>query len=433
MALRMTITRWYYDSEHKYHSFEFDVDLLSENELEFVGEDIEAMLAAQALGIDDYNYHLDFYRNYTRYNGFFNLVAKRPRDVYNALEEQGYESFNYGDFSPEDFALILADVVISPDTTHARDQAMHVLENFVDLTGEDTGPFSFEKYQELLLASLAAGVGNVESIIEILHPLYYTETEDDEPTEYDENYVEALISALTHASTSEVETILDELMLYIDEDDVDYTETNVTDPGGWEDDEVSNISRFKHKIEILGKTVFEWDRVIQSEIHDPIGFYVTLTDLSEHSDSFKSPDEAEAILSYFELSESEYDEDDPDAPEPPEHPKSDDDGEFAVLYTRYQLDTSTWEVTEDIKKQILVPYGDESDMNDAIELSKTIFKRGGDEDEWTMTRLERKSEKELLEQEFMARQYTLPDKEFEREPDPIWDEWRIYWEDAEDE
>lgn len=440
MALRMTLRRTSRDVRGGYITQEFDVDLYSENEFDFVEYDLESMDTAQSLGFTDYDPMLEFYDEYTEGNGFFKLVSKQAKDVYNALEEQGYESFNEGDFSPEQFSRVLADVVMSSEQAHRRAQALYLLDEFVDLSGEDTGYFSAEEYRTLLLVALAEGIGHAESIIKTLHPLYYMVDEegvrvdeDGDPTiDYDEDYVNALISGLKNAEISEVDPILNELMLFIDRDDVDYTETDDTPYGsGWDSDETRNVKKFKHKISILGKTVFEWDRIIESEIYDPIGFYSTLTDYSEHSDEYKTPDVAKAILSYFEIEESEYDEDDIAAPDPPEHPEPDNDGEFAVLYTRYGLDTSTWTVDkDDIEEEILVPYGDKSDMNTAMELSEAIFEKGGDENQWTMTRLERKSEAELREQEFMKRQYTLFGEE--PEEDPIWDEWNVYWEDSED-
>ena len=430
MALRVTIRKSGFDPQRNWIETKFDVDLITHNEFEFVDEDLEAMIAAQSLGLDDYDLHLQFYDEYTQGDGFYKLTAKLPQKIYDALEAQGYDSFNHGDFSREQFTMLLTEIIRDTNTeSHRRTRAINIIGEMVDFSGADAGPFSVEDYVKLLLVALEGGFGNTEDIIETLHPLYYTVNEEGELVdedgdliEYDDDYVSALISALSHAEVSEIETILDELMLYIDEDDVEYKVEDITNPYA-EQESHRNFEEYEHKIEILGNEVFKWKRAAESEICDPIGFNTCVTDYEEHSDEWAAPWEASTILNYFNIDEEE-----PDDPDDPEHPTSDEDGEFGVLYTKYDYD---WQNDKrgEIEEQILVPYEDESDANAAIELSKYIFEAQGSEHKaWDMTLMERKTEEELKEQEFIRRQLTFG-PEYEVEPHPIFDQWRVYGED----
>jgi hypothetical protein len=421
MALRVTISKGVGDYDH-FYTATFDVDLIDYDEMEFVDDDIEAMEAAEALGIDSFKPHLAFYKDYTRgRRGFRDVVARDPDVVYKALEEQGYESFNHGDFSREDFVLLLADIIRDRSVPYNKYAPIRILKSLVDFSSSDAGPFSQEDFNKLLLVALANGFGNVEDIIETLHEVYYVEDEDGD-VEFDEEYVKALISALSNATTFEVETILDELMLYIDEDEVDYSVSDISFQE--EGTEYLEINKYAHEIKILDQPVFEWIRMVEYEIHDPISFYGSVTDYKEHGDEFAAPDEASALLDYFEMEEEE-----PDDPDEPDHPVPDEEGEYAVLYTKYGYDWRNDQILDDIEEQIVVPYSSESDLTDAISLSKTLFyNQGSDHKQWVMTRLIRREKPEVD-----PRQLEFDIAEYEPEPDPIWSEWDLLDEDEDED
>jgi len=107
------------------------VDLISDKELEFVDTDMETMLAAQALGFDTHGPELEFYNTYTS-SGFEPLVGRMAKAIYDALEEQGYEAFNHGDFTSHDYAKILLRNLDSSGVTDAS-QKIAILESYVDL------------------------------------------------------------------------------------------------------------------------------------------------------------------------------------------------------------------------------------------------------------------------------------------------------------
>jgi len=422
MALRVTISRGAHDSRGNYYGAKFDVDLISFDEMKFVDNDIEAMEAAEALGIDSFKPHLAFYKDYTRgRRGFRNVVARDPDVIYKALEEHGYESFNYGDFSRKDFALLLSDIIRDRNIPYKKSASIRILKNLVDFSSSDAGPFSQEEFNQLLLIALANDFGNVEDIIETLHKFYYAKDEDGEVFVSDD-YVDALISALSHTSYySEVETILDELMLYIDEDSIDYSVSDVSFQE--EDDYNTSINKYAHVIKILDKPVFSWTRMVEYQIHDPISFWGDVTDFTEYDSEYAAPDSASALLDYFEIEEEE-----PDDPDAPEHPVSDEEGEYAVLYTKYDYDWRNDKILDDIEEQIVVPYSSESDLRDAIELSQWLFENiGSEHKQWVMTRLIRREKPEID-----PRQLEFDIAEYEPEPDPIWSEWELLDEDEDE-
>lgn len=422
MALRVTIRLSGFDSENKYVSEMVDVDLISYDEIEFIDYDIEAMLAAEALGLDDYNLYLNFYTNYKSPGGFFRLVAKDPKLIYKALEEQGYESFNRGDFTRENFAQILADIIRSKHSVYSKRDAIIILEDLVDSSSADAGPFSKEDFYELIMHALSEGVGATEKIIDILHDVYYEENEEGDVIVNDK-YLDALISALTHASHWDIDKILDELTLYIDDDDVEYSFENVTPIYGDPDSDLTvNTDKYKHSIKINGQKVVAWDQIIENKIYDPFFFNSEVTDFAEHSSEWETPKVAEKILGYFEIEEEE-----PDDPDEPDHPVFDEDGEFAVLYTEHAYDWRNDKVLDDIEEQIVVPYEDESELDQAIELSEYILReQGSDYKKWVMTKLVRKKKPEVD-----PRQLEFDIAEYEPEPDPIWGEWELLYEDDE--
>jgi hypothetical protein len=420
MALRLTIHQSGYDPLRHYRTVTFDVLLIDFHEMEFVEKDEEYMMVLEAFGDDEFKLHLNFYRSYVEGRGFYQVVENDPRAVYEALEDQGYESFNHGDFSRESFAVILADIFQKKGAS-SKKAILHILEELVDFTNMDAGPFSQEDFYKLLLPALASGFGNVEYLIEKLHDIYYVEDEDGN-VQFDEPYVNALISALTHASVSDIEKILDELTLYIDENEVDYSVSDIS----WteEGDYGYNYKKYAHKIKISERPIFEWTRMVESALCDPISFYCSITDFSEHSSELDTPGEAAAILDYFDIEVEE-----PEDPDEPEHPVADEDGEYAVLYTKYDYDWKNNLLLDDIEEQIVVPYSSESDVDDAIELSKELLKReGSDYKQWVMTKLVR-----IEKPEVDPRQLEFDIAEYEPEPDPIWSDWELLDEDEDDE
>lgn len=374
MAIQMTVTHRVHPRgfPNDYTEETVDVDLISYDEMEFPAEDIEHMMAAQVLGIDEFDGELDFYNKYSGYEGFLRFLSKHSMDFYEALEEQGYENFNYGKFSQKRLIKEITAPLEREELAHHQIGALEAIAGATDLSEKDEGLFSQEEAKRILLGFLSRGGMRASAIITILQPFYGATEESPEDGIFDDEYIKALVSALENYSSHGSPTVIEELRSLLTKEDIDYTSEKVFIYGS--DDEVwENTDIYRNKLSVFGKLLFEWETRIVSRLQNPFTFYPDVSDYGEDHGmkEYKIPETAEDILSQFDIDQKEIDD-----PAPPPHPVSNDDGAFAVFYE------------QDGRQEVIVPYREKSEATDAIELSSYIFSRDGEND-WTMTLTQR--------------------------------------------
>lgn len=418
MGIPLTISGYKIEPQtYKSFRYSFPVVLLSLHEVEFPEYDIDAELSLKELGFSISSPEFTFYNNY-KATGFKGLLDKQYDDIYQVLERDGYDVFEDGDFSKKQFAWILFQN--TKQTSESINDKIDLLKTFVDFE-DDEGELTIENFLDALISALARGAGNLESYIELLKA-YVDVSDDDQGIVSQEIYIQALLQALSSEAAqngNEIDEILDELMRFIDDVDIDYSwsEPLEIEEEGWG----TAIETTTHNITICDQLIIKWDMTLESRTYDHIGFHADVTYLCEANSEFCTPDGATAILDYFD-----YDEHIPDDPDDPWHPESDDEGDYGVLYEQYETKWIRGKgivKTGDIIEQQVVPYSSYSDAKEAIEFSKSLLARDGCEKEWAMRVLERKDDEDLAEVEFLKKQLPLSDWG-KHEPHPIWNEWQ---------
>jgi len=375
------------------HPVFIPIVLRDQQTLEFPGYDIETELAARELGFEVSGPELRLYATFVE-RGLAGLLARYPEEFFEAFEEQGYAAIKTPQGEPftdkEFVALLVANLV--RNLGYIEDQ-LETLSAFVDLGDTDAGLMTQEEFADVLVRLLK------------------------EQVRIDDSNVDPVAQWLSEVITA---------------DDVDYT---VQQDHYYESDVGENVERSFHSLSILGEDLLEWTRLIESRIYDPISFAASVTDWCEHDSSFCTPPAAEDVLAAFDLTAEE-----PDDPDDPEHPTSDENGEFAVLYEHYE---TRWVQgqgsvrTDEIEETYVVPYSDESDAREAMDLSETILSNAGEEEEWGMTLLRAKTAAELAEQAVERRIWESQLRLFDGEEppwadDPEWmEEWVAYQDDEE--
>jgi hypothetical protein len=357
--------------------------------IEFPGYDIEEDLAALELGFQMRDPRLHVYNEF-RHGGLAELLETHPDAIYDAFEEQGYDVFRmeYEDDDPFTPALFARMIVENLEGNKGSiEEQLSVFSEFVDFDATDAGAVTQEDYADALVRLLQKQVS---------------------ADGYD---IAEICAALQNVITAA---------------DVKYT----VDGPYQEGDTAQNLERYNHSISILGEDMVSWERIVESQIYDPVGFQASVTDYCEHDGSWCTPSEAEAILYAFDMEADE-----PEDPDDPEHPISDEDGEFAVLYEHY---TTEWIKgkgsvrTNELEATYVVPYSDVYDAREAIDLSEHILENFGELREWDMRILRAKTPAELQQQEFERRQLSLLHEKPPWADDPEWmDEWVLYDEDEE--
>lgn len=418
MGIPLTISGYHYDEDlRKSVLYKFPVILITTHEVEFPEFDIDAQLALRELGFGVSSPEISFNGTY-KVTGLNGLMEKMTQEIYESLEHHGYKSFEHGDFSKKQFVWALLQ---HTRTSKAQvNYKIDLLKSFVDFSEKDDGELSQEDFIDAVTTALVGGSGHLEDYLDILRP-YIDFSEEDDGRVSQEAYIQALLQALSSEAVqggTDIEELLDELMRLVDEDDVDY---DISSPHTHQDDEwYDNTETTEYEITIYGESIIKWSAILQSRIYDPISFTSSVTDYCEANDEFCIPDGASSILSYFD-----YDEHQPDDPDDPDHPEADEDGDYAVLYEQHD---TTWvlgkgTIVGDVIEEIVVPYDDERTAAEAIESSKSILSRDGEEETWSMRIIERKSPEELQEIAFLKKQIPLGGWG-EHVPHPIWDEWR---------
>jgi hypothetical protein len=413
MGIPLRITRTSYDEKMRPTTVEFDVVLVSFDEVEIPGFDLEADLAAEELGFEVDSPQLTFYKTY-RFHDILNVRAPAIADY---LEKHGYDSFNHGNFSREDFAQLLLDSLRRTDA-HMIKEKIDILRSFVDFEHPEAAEISPSTYANMLLMLLEFNRGDIPGLIEELRGYVFSEAELVELDDYRDALLKALEKQVKDDGPA-IEQLLDELMQYFDADDVDYI---VDGPYQADAEWHESQETTEHEINIDSYTVANWTTHLQRRVYDPVWFVSSTMDYCEASEEFCIPDGAERVLTYFGMTEKE-----PDEPDEPWHPEPDPDGQYGVLYVHYEYKPG---VPEHLRSKLLkvierevVPYDDESDAKEAIEFSEHVIKYEGGNGPWDMRIVERRSPEEVAYFKQMEKQPALAEwGEYER--DPIWSEWK---------
>ena len=379
MGIVINIEDFVYDKEFRGEPYDFPILIVDQDTIEFPEYDIALAQAMIELGFETPDDpEIRFHRRFEN-DGMEFLIGNYGESIFDALVAQDWVTM-----SPDDFAGVVESLLRSQKGY--TEESIQLLRCFVeDDKGNPIATMDSDDYVSILLDVLKKCASGHWS---------------------DEEKIDYILSALSE---------------FIDSSKVKY------DPGRHGDygycEPYQNIKYYDSSIEIDGETIVEWKRSIETSIYDGIWFQHTTSDWCEDDTNYCTPGGAETILGFFDMSENSIDD-----PEPPSHPESDPDGGFAVLYEKFE---TQWDKIK--RKNVIdhgygpdqrevVPYNSEYDVNEAIELSASIFSRDGEEENWIMTPLRLKTEQEMEDTEIMRKQLVLL-PEMEDEEDDLLDDW----------
>ena len=413
LTLRETEHKWVGD-KIKYVATEVPVLLVSYDEIEFPGYDLDTDLAARELGFNVEAPQLRFYDKWRR-DGFQGMLEGHAPQMYEYLERHGYGSFNFGNFSREIFARELCQN-LSKEYPHFVTEKLNIIRDFVDPDDPDAGPISLQAYVDLLLLLVGRNRGHIGRMVPELYEYLIGEEDLLDIESYKDALFEALEKQVEDAGP-DIKLLLEHLFEFFSTDEVDYEVSGPyeTEMCEWHE----QLETTEYNISIDGYPVAKWQTVLQKEIYDPIWYEAMTTDLCEAADEYCTPQGVEELLDVLNLEPHE-----PDEPDDPWHPESDPEGEIAVLYERYDWVLSGGELHRgEISQRVAVPYADIETAKAAIEFSKHIIKFISEESLWDLSLLERRSPEEIMRRAGLKRQRPLA-AWGRHEPDPILDEWR---------
>jgi hypothetical protein len=115
--------------------------------------------------------------------------------------------------------------------------------------------------------------------------------------------------------------------------------------------------------------------------------------------------------------------------EEPDHPTPADDeflADYGVLYTIYDTKWVSGEgdVRLGVDEEVVVAYNELHEARDAVWLSEAIIRRDGEQKKYDIALLRKKTDEEIEEEEFRARQESLFEEEILDRPDWM-DEWAL--------
>jgi len=259
-----------------------------EGAVTMVDYDIEADLAAEALGFDAYSPRLFFYQQYTA-QGLAWLVENMEEELYDAFEEQGYDVFDDVSFSKEDF--------------------LHIY----------------------LLQLLEKNSGNIAEIIDILESCISAEGADLEDAREDEpgiidrdDFIAALIEGLQKDADPEghwsdggnITTYLDALTKLLPEDQFTFVQG---DPWVEEPDYGQKNISISYEINISNEEIIGWSLSFEMRITNPITFWYETIDWCNEDQESCPPSSAGTLMEYFGWSYTDQLSD----IDGPEHPEED--------------------------------------------------------------------------------------------------------------
>lgn len=350
MGLFISIPVSVQGDDGKYYQEDIDVIIHKKNggedSLEIVDFDIDAAVAAEALGMDDYDIELGLYRQY-KTEGLDRYIRDLPSLLDDAFEEQGYDVFTDEAFSRDDFLNTVGQNI--RDNIGSISRNIEFLKDAVNDKKYDKDEF-------------------VEDLIEGLKTLVDTD-----------RFVQPEEKLIPHFLHPLVQMLPEEKFVFNTEKPWD--EYSENDERRW------NIG---HNIEINDEHIISWNSNFEIVIIDPMTFEMEFRDLCTHYDdpeTYCPPPAATFIMDYMGWS---Y----PPVPEleGPEAPEADDDGLFGVEYTKTLYEYTRFEGSSSVSAiktgqsaTTLVQYETLNEAEEAAELSRNIMEMRGIDDEYEIT------------------------------------------------
>lgn len=191
-----------------------------------------------------------------------------------------------------------------------------------------------------------------------------------------------------------------------------------------------------------GEELFNYCADYENKIWDPIFFQSEVDECSEHGvDDIATSPELPKVLKLFGLKKKEeqlHKEAIKEAPEPEKPAEPDPDGEWGVyyLYKHYEYDSKTAHWTDEWR-EVVVPYYDFEDAQNAYNLSETIIEDTEQNETYPEHFIvHRASQKWTAEQRYLRKQQTMFESPLMMFEDPaldIWRKWDDEWEEDEED
>ncbi|MHC4298919.1 MAG: hypothetical protein ACYS7Y_16700 [Planctomycetota bacterium] len=341
MGLFISIPVSVQGDDGKYYQEDIDVIIHKKNggedSLEIVDFDMDAAVAAEALGMDDYDIELGLYRQY-KTEGLNRYIRDIPSLLEDAFEEQGYDVFTDETFSRDDFLNTVGQNI--RDNTGSISRNIEFIKDAVNDKKYDKDEF-------------------IEDLIEGLKTLVDT----DRFVQPEEKLVPYFLHPL-------VQMLPEEAFVF-----------HKNDPFYEHDDVDLSGMELGYEIIINDESITSWSRIFYIMIQDPIWFTMDIQEKDYDIDGVSA--HALAIMDYMGWEYPPF----PDDHEEPEHPESDYEGLFGVQYLKRIYPPLG--IKDSFQEKDTVPYKTMSEAEQAAELSLQLFELRGQENDYMIKILQR--------------------------------------------